>query len=98
VVDYDGTWTGMCEGLGAVGGTLTVSIADDGTVSGAFVGDDSGTFDGTVDGMGAITATGSGMLAGMATFDGQINMAGDIDGTWSAPTFSCSGTWTASPV
>jgi hypothetical protein len=96
-VAYDGTWTGMCRGLGRVGGTLTVDITEEGDVSGAFEGSDSGTFDGTVDAFGAITATGAGNVAGPATFDGQIDMMGDIAGVWDAPSFACSGTWVASP-
>lgn len=92
---YDGNWSGMCLGLGAVAGTLMFDVAADGTLAGSIAGTDSGPLDGTVDDMGAVSATATGMLAGMCPFDGQIDMMGDVTGMWSCAAFGCSGTWTA---
>lgn len=88
----------MCPGIGAVAGNLMFDVAFDGLLTGAVTGFDNGPMDGTVDDMGAVTAVTMAMLGGMCPFDGQIDMMGDVTGTWGCPAFGCTGTWTGSEV
>ena len=94
---YDGTWMGMCLGL-PLNGTLTFDVAGDGSLMGSFAGSDNGPMSGTVDGTGLIAANGTGMIAGMCDFDGQIDMMGGVTGTWTCPGLGCMGPWVAQEI
>lgn len=93
---YDGSWTGKCNGGFPVSGTLMFDVDMDGLVTGSFDGTDSGMLDGTVDDMGALTMAGMGALAGMCTFDGQMDDLGNATGTFSCPAVVCVGVWDVS--
>ncbi|MEM9452702.1 MAG: hypothetical protein AAGF11_00895 [Myxococcota bacterium] len=95
---YDGIWEGMCPGIGAVNGTFMFDVAMDGILSGTIAGFDNGPMSGTVDDMGVVAANVMAMLGGACTFDGQIDMMGDVTGTWNCPNFGCIGTWMGSQM
>ena len=101
--DYEGTWMGNCVGIGAVNGTLEYTVADDDTLDGTFTFTlDSGLLNGTVDAMGDVNATATGMaVPGLfCDFIGQTDMAFDVTGTWDCPgaPVACSGTWVAAVI
>jgi len=88
---YNGRWSGSCTLFGNVSGTFSVTISAQGIVTGSFMGDDSGSFSGSVDASGSLS-TASGVAAGGAYWTGTIVAGGaGSSGSWSEP--GCSGGW-----
>ena len=88
-----GNWSGTCTGGWPVGGTFDITIGSNGAVTGTYAGDDSGTITGSVDTNGNYSASGG---AGDASWSGSFSVSGTTlsgSGSWSEPSFGCSGTW-----
>ena len=87
-----GTWSGSCED-GGVGGTFSIVVARDGSVTGTYEGGASGTISGAVTANGSFDASANGS-AGSCTWSGSMSLAGGAlsgSGSWSCAT--CSGVW-----
>lgn len=91
---YAGTFEGQCPNFD-VSGTITLEIDAEGMAVGAFMGNDSGPLEGSVDAMGVLETSGDGEVAGLCHYDGQIDGDLAIEGMWNCPDFECGGTWTA---
>ena len=94
----NGSWSGTCASIYPVNGTFSINIDGNGSVTGSYSGDDSGSILGTVDVNGNLIATGT---AGGFSWLGQLTRSGDSlsgTGSWSgtAEGYSCNGVWSGS--
>ncbi len=97
-----GRWGGSCHdehGSESTGGSFTMNISEDGTVSGSYSGDGSGSLSGNVNISGDFASGGG--AAGGGNWSGSFSVSGNNlsgSGSWSsADEFeSCSGTWSGS--
>ncbi len=97
-----GNWTGQTMVGDAVNGTFTVTIDEDGNVTGTFSGTYMGTITGHVDESGNLNAVGTSLLGGQNVefiWAGTASVSGttiNTQGNWSGPlasgTFSGTGT------
>ena len=91
-----GTWSGNCSGLGNVGGSFTLYVSSDGSVSGSFNGSTSGSISGHVSSGGSLSASGS-AYSGSVQWTGTLRGSGSSlsgSGGWSGA--GCGGSWSGS--
>lgn len=90
-----GVWTGDCTS-GAVSGTFSIEIDNQGRVTGGYGGSASGSIEGVVNGSGTFNASANG-TAGPCSWSGTVSGVGNNgltgSGTWSCGGAGCSGTW-----
>jgi len=84
-----GNWTGRTVLGQTVAGTFSVTVDDEGNVTGTFIGDYIGTIEGSVDASGNLNAVGTATIGGEIM---QFIWAGTA--TLSENTISVQGTWT----